>query len=115
MNIEQIRDYCLHKKAVTESLPFDKDTLVFKVGSKMFCLMSLEKYPVQINLKCNPDEAILLREKYSQITPGYHMNKKHWNSILIDDFLTEDLIKKMIDDSYNLVMQSMTRKERETL
>ena len=115
MDIEQIRNYCLHKKAVAESFPFDKDTLVFKVGSKMFCLMNLENYPLHINLKCQPDEAIRLREKFPQITPGFHMNKKHWNTILIDGFLSQELIRKMIDDSYELVVQSMTRKERESL
>lgn len=115
MTIEDIRSYCLAKKSVSESMPFDNDTLVFKVGSKMFALMSLEKLPLQINLKCEPEKAIELREEYSQIQPGYHMSKKHWNTIIIDGYLSPDFIKEMIDISYNLVVNNMTKKERNQL
>ncbi len=112
MNIETIRTYCLSKQAVTESFPFDEETLVFKAGSKMFALLSLESVPLRINLKCNPEKAERLREEFTQITPGYHMNKKHWNTILIDGMLSPDFIKEQIDHSYMLIINSLTKKER---
>ena len=112
MNIEDIRTYCLSKPPVTESFPFDNETLVFKVGSKMFALLSLESVPLRINLKCNPEKAEKLREEFSQISPGYHMNKKHWNTIVIDGMLSPDFIKEQIDHSYTLVINSLTKKER---
>ena len=112
MNLEEIRTYCLSKTAVSESLPFDENTLVFKVGSKMFALMSLDSDPLNLNLKCNPEKAILLRNDYSQITPGYHMNKKHWNTIKIDGMLSPSLIRALIDHSYELVVSGLTKKER---
>jgi len=116
MNIELIREYCLSKPAVTESFPFDEDTLVFKIGnSKMFLLASLERVPLKINLKAVPEKSLELREKYPQITPGYHMNKKHWNSVVIDGLLPDSLIYELIDDSYSLVVKSMTKKQRNEL
>jgi len=115
MDIENIRNYCLNKPAVIENLPFDNNTLVFKVGSKMFALMSLNADPLRINVKCDPKQAIALREQYPQITPGYHMNKKHWNTIKIDGLLSPDLIKELIDHSYGLVVNSLTKKERRKL
>ncbi|HSW53757.1 MAG TPA: MmcQ/YjbR family DNA-binding protein, partial [Ignavibacteriaceae bacterium] len=84
MNIEQIREYCLKKRGVTEEFPFDEETLVFKVMGKIFLLASLESIPLQINLKCNPENAVEIREEYEAVQPGYHMNKKHWNTISID-------------------------------
>ena len=111
MDIENIRAYCLNKPAVSESLPFDNNTLVFKVGSKMFALMSLDADPLGLNLKCDPDKAILLRNLYPQIMPGYHMNKKHWNSIKIDGMLSPSLIRALIDHSYELVVNGLTKKE----
>ena len=115
MDIEIIRNYCLNKPAVSEDLPFDNNTLVFKVGSKMFALMSLNTDPLRINVKCDPEQAVALREQYPQITPGYHMNKKHWNTIKIDGLLSSDLIKELIDHSYGLVVNSLTKKERRKL
>ena len=112
MDLENIRTYCLNKPAVNESFPFDKNTLVFKVGSKMFALMSLDRVPLNINLKCEPKKAVQLRNDYPQITPGYHMNKKHWNTIRIDGILSPDLIKALIDHSYELVVNGLTKKER---
>ncbi|MEA3480287.1 MAG: MmcQ/YjbR family DNA-binding protein, partial [Bacteroidota bacterium] len=103
MDIESIRDHCLAKPGVTESLPFDEETLVFKVGGKMFCLMALEKNPSRINLKCDPEEAISLRDTYPSIIPGYHMNKRYWNTVILDGSFEESLIWKMIDNSYDLV------------
>ena len=111
MNVEEIRKYCLQKKEVTESFPFGEDPLVFKVKNKMFALMSLEG-ELRISLKCDPEEAIRLREKYMSVIPGYHMNKKLWNTIIVDDTLTDELLKKWIDDSYDLVVQTLPAKER---
>ena len=114
MNIEEFRKYCLSKKAVTESFPFDKTTLVFKVLDKMFALTDLVD-DFSINLKCNPEKAIELREKYPAIKPGFHMNKKHWNTIVINGTISDNLIKEMVTDSYNLVVSKMTKKQKETL
>jgi len=112
MNIEMFRDYCLSKKAVTEGFPFDKETLVFKVGSKMFALSSLESNPFSANLKCDPKRAIQLREQYDTITPGFHMSKKHWNTVVMDGRLANDFIIELIDHSYDLVVKGMTKKQR---
>ena len=83
MNIEQIREYCLKKKGVTEEFPFDEETLVFKVMGKIFLLASLDSIPLQFNLKCKPEKAIELREEYEAVRPDYHMNKRHWNTIIL--------------------------------
>lgn len=111
LNIESIRDYCLHKKGVTESFPFDEETLVFKVMNKMFCLSNITA-PISINLKCDPETAIELREKYEGVLPGYHMNKKHWNTIMIDEIRSSKLINEWIDNSYELVVKSLNRKDK---
>ena len=102
MNIEEIRDYCLAKEGADEALPFDEDTLVFRVNKKMFLLVSLDN-PLIINLKCDPERAVELREHYPEITPGYHMNKIHWNSVALDGELTTSMVKELIDHSYQLV------------
>lgn len=111
MNIETLREYCITKYRVTESFPFDETTLVFKVAGKMFALMSLEN-PLSINLKCDPRKAVLLREQYNCVTPGYHMNKTHWNTILIDGSVSEALVKEWIDHSYWLVVDSLPKKDK---
>jgi len=111
MNIESLRKYCLSLKGATEGLPFGEDALVFKIGGKMFALTSLEG-PLWVNLKCDPEEAIELREKFPQVTPGYHMNKKHWNTVNIDDTIPDKLIHEWIDESYRLVVSSLPRKVR---
>ncbi|MBX2932650.1 MAG: MmcQ/YjbR family DNA-binding protein [Ferruginibacter sp.] len=104
MNIELIRDYILQKPYVTEGFPFGEDTLVFKVKEKIFFLAGLDSAPLQFNVKCNPDKALELREEYPEtVLPGYHMNKKHWNTIIVDGRLTAKQLKEMIDDSYDLV------------
>ncbi|HRH47478.1 MAG TPA: MmcQ/YjbR family DNA-binding protein [Panacibacter sp.] len=115
MNIESLREYCLSKKAVEEGFPFGEDTLVFKVAGKIFLLTGLTNNPLQFNAKCDPDKAIELREQYDAIQPGYHMNKKHWNTITADGSLSNALIKEIIDDSYNLVVQSLPKSVRENL
>jgi predicted DNA-binding protein (MmcQ/YjbR family) len=115
MDIELLRNYCLAKKSVEEGFPFGEDILVFKVAGKMFLLVSLSANPLQFNAKCEPDKAIELREEYDAIQPGYHMNKQHWNTVIVDGSLTNNLLKQLIDDSYKLVVASLPKKVRETL
>ena len=113
MNLETFYEYCLSKKGVTEHFPFDEETLVFKVGGKMFALSSLtqwEKGIPSVNLKCNPDYAEELRAQFDDIKPGWHMSKIHWNTIEINRDVPDSLIKKLIDHSYDLVFKSLTRK-----
>jgi len=114
MNIETLREYCLSKKGTTEEFPFDETTLVFKVLDKMYALTDLEA-DLMVNLKCNPEKAIELREQYACVKPGYHMNKKHWNTILINGTVSDEKIYTWIDDSYNLVIANLTRKQKEEL
>jgi len=111
MNIEEIREYCMSKAGAGESFPFDDTALVFKVGNKMFALLVLEGEP-RVNLKCDPERAIDIRERYSAIIPGYHMSKKHWNTLLLDGSLPAKLIQELIDHSYNLVVDSLPLKVR---
>ncbi len=115
MNIEDIRTYCLSKKGSSESFPFDDDTLVFKVLDKIFALTGITSDPLSINLKCEPERTNELREQYPCVAPGYHMNKKHWNTITLDGSVSNNLVKQWIDDSYNLVLNSLTRKQKEEL
>ncbi|WP_417885156.1 MmcQ/YjbR family DNA-binding protein [Zunongwangia sp.] len=113
MDIDTLRVYCLSKKAVTEELPFGPDALVFKVMEKMFALVSLDTMPLRVNLKCDPEEAIVLREEYDGlIIPGYHMNKKHWNTVIFSGKLSPKLIHNLIDSSYNLVVDKLTKKQK---
>ena len=114
MNIEELREYCISKKGTTESFPFDKTTLVFKVINKMFALTHIEG-DLSINLKCNPEKAIELREEYPVVLPGYHMNKKHWNTVMLDGSISQHQIKKWIDHSYDLVVKTLPKKLREEL
>lgn len=103
MNVEEIRDYVLSKEEVEEGFPFGESALVFKTNTKMFLLVSLDEQPLRFNVKCNPERAEELREQHAAILPGYHMNKKHWNTIIVDGSLPRKLLKEMIDDSYALV------------
>lgn len=115
MNVEELRHYCLSKKGVTESFPFDAETLVFKVMGKMFCLVALERLPPQCNLKCDPQRATELRETHDgNIIPGYHMSKKHWNTILLDN-VPPSLVLQLIDHSYDLVVSGLTKKLQKEL
>lgn len=115
MNIEDFRNYCLHKKGVTEELPFDETTLVYKVLGKMFALTDTED-EFSINLKCNPEKAIELREQFhGSVLPGYHMHKKHWNTILMHGKIPENLIYQWIDESYQLVVNKLTKAQKRTL
>lgn len=112
MNIEEIRYYCLQKNGTTESFPFNDTALVFKVAGKMYALLDLESKN-GINLKCNPEEAIVLREKYDFIIPGYHMNKKHWNTIVLDNRINSVFLCELIDKSYELVISGLSKKEKQ--
>jgi predicted DNA-binding protein (MmcQ/YjbR family) len=114
MNIEEFYAYCLQKKGVSEHFPFDEQTLVFKVGTKIFALTDVTSFR-SINLKCNPEKAIELREEYAAVQPGYHMNKKHWNTILLFSDLDDQLLKELIDHSYSLVLNSLPKKTRDEI
>lgn len=115
LDIDLIRAWCLGKLATSECFPFDDTTLVFKVGTKMFALASLEDHPLTINLKCDPDLAVELRSRYSCVLPGYHMNKAMWNTIVLDGSVPATTIQEWIDLSYQLVVAKMTRKERDAI
>lgn len=115
MNLETFYEYCLSKKGTTEHFPFDQDTLVFKVGGKMFALSSLnqwEKGEPSVNLKCNPDYAQELRAQFGDVKPAFHMSKVHWNTIAINSEVPDKFVKEMIDDSYELVFKSLTKKSQ---
>lgn len=114
MNIETLRDFCLDKPAVTESFPFGEDTLVFKVGGKIFLLTGLSAGN-SFNAKCDPERAIELREQYQEVQPGYHMNKRWWNTIYMDGSLTDKQLREMINHSYQLVVDGLTKKIREEI
>ena len=114
MNIEELREYCLAKKGVTESFPFDEATLVFKVSGKMFALTDLVD-AFSVNLKCDPEKAIELREQFPCVIPGYHMNKQHWNTVVIDGSVNDKLLKEWIDQSYDLIVKSLTKKQQQEI
>ena len=114
MNIESFRNYCIKKKGATEEFPFDEETLVFKVMGKMFALTNVDAF-VSINLKCEPEKAEEFRGQYDAVQPGYHMNKKHWNTVIIDSSLPDKLIYEWIDDSYSLVVDSLNKKLKQEL
>ena len=115
MNIEEVRNYCLGKTAAEETIPFGPDTLVFKVGGKMFAAMGLDEEETRINLKCDPDRSEELRDRYPDIIPGYHMNKKHWNTVYCEREVEDEMILELIDHSYELVFKSLPKKIKEQL
>jgi predicted DNA-binding protein (MmcQ/YjbR family) len=108
VNIEELRDFCLAKPAVTEGFPFGEDTLVFKVGEKIFLITSLGQH--SFNVKCDPEKAVELREQFDEVKPGYHMNKKHWNTVHTDGSLNNKQLRDMIDHSYELILKSLPKK-----
>jgi len=114
MNVEEYREYCISKKGVTESFPFDEATLVFKVMGKMFALCGLDHVPLRINLKCDPDKAIELREQHDGIIEGWHMSKKHWNTVYLDK-IPNKLTFELIDHSYDLVVSKFPKKLKAAL
>jgi predicted DNA-binding protein (MmcQ/YjbR family) len=109
MDLAKFREYCLRRPRATEGTPFGPDTLVFKVGGKIFAITSLDEIPARANLKCDPDLALELRDRYEQVRPGYHMNKKHWNTVEIEAGIPDVEIRKMIDHSYELVAKSLPK------
>lgn len=115
MHIEAFREYCLAKPGTTEELPFDEDTLVFKVCGKMYALCSISEFEKGVALKCDPERAVSLREQYGQIKPGYHMNKQHWNTVLTEAGLPNNLLENLIDDSYALVAAKLTKALKQTI
>jgi predicted DNA-binding protein (MmcQ/YjbR family) len=114
VNIESFRTYCLNKNGVTEEFPFDEETLVLKVMGKMFALANVNDF-TSINLKCDPENAVELREKYAAVQPGYHMSKKHWNTVLIDGSIPDKLLRLWIDESYQLVVSGLTKTQKTAL
>ena len=115
MDLAEFREYCLTKPGASEETPFGPDVLVFKVSGKMFALAALDEVPTAANLKCDPDLALELRDRYEQVQPGYHMNKKHWNTVEIDSGIPDAELRKMIDHSYELVTRSLPKAERKKL
>lgn len=116
MNIEEFRDYCLAKKGVEETFPFDESTLVFKVMGKMFAATGLNNEDFTVNLKCDPERAIELRETFPEsVLPGYHMNKKHWNTVYFESGLEGKLLCELVDHSYDLVVSKLKKVDKETL
>lgn len=111
MDYDQVRDYFLSKDGASEDFPFGEDVAVFKFGGKMFGLLRSDNDILNINVKCNPTEALALRDIYHSIVPGYHMNKKHWNTIIVDGRLPEALIKAQIDESYHLITEQFAHKQ----
>src|ERR1044071_352928 len=109
MDVVEFREYCLCKPNTTEGTPFGESVLVFKVAGKMFALMSLDEVPATANLKCDPDLALELRDRYEQVRPGYHMNKKHWNTVELETGIPDAELRKMIDHSFDLVAQSLPK------
>jgi predicted DNA-binding protein (MmcQ/YjbR family) len=109
MDLAEFREYCLTKPSATEGTPFGPDVLVFKVSGKMFALAALDELPTTVNLKCDPDLALDLRDRYEQVRPGYHMNKKHWNTVEIEHGIPDAELRKMIDHSYELVIKRLPK------
>ena len=115
MNLVNLKLYFKNKPGNTEDYPFGPDTLVYKVMGKMFALVGIDESPLRINLKCDPNEAIILRDMYESVIPGYHMNKEHWNTVILDGSIPEEEIHKMIDESYRLVVKFLKKSDREKL
>jgi len=116
MELGELIEYCTSKPGVEETFPFDEDVLVFKLMGKMYALVSISKIPVRVNLKCDPERAIELREEHEEIVPGFHMSKKHWNTVIVGEGMLElSLIHELIDHSYELIAKSLTKTKKEEL
>ena len=115
MNLENLKSYLKSKPGSIEDYPFGFDTLVYKVGGKMFALFGEEDNPIRMNLKCDPNEAIILRDMFDSVIPGYHMNKEHWNTVILNGTIPDEEIRKMIDESYRLVVKSLKKADRAKL
>ena len=114
MDIDEVREYCMGKRSVEEGMPFGDGVLVYKVCNKIFLLIPVVK-PYRMNVKCDPETALELREKYEDVQPGYHMSKKHWNTVFIEGKIPKNELYKMIDDSYSLIIKSLPLKDRKIL
>lgn len=115
MNLDKFRTYCLSRKGATEDFPFDDTTMTFRVGEKMFALIDIESTPFRFNLKCDPERALELREEYECIKPGWHMNKKHWNTVVPDDTIDDAFVYELIDHSYDLIFSKLKKSVREEI
>lgn len=115
MNLESLRTYCLARPGTSEDFPFDESTLAFRVCGKIFLLADVESVPLHVNLKCDPERAVELRERYEAVEPGYHMNKRHWNTVTLDSTIPDREIRGMLDHSYELVVAGLKKSERESL
>jgi len=115
MNTETLRLYCISKPGATESFPFDESTLVFKVGGKIFALLDIDSQPTTVNLKCEPERAVQLREEHAAVVPGFHMNKRHWNTVTLGSSLRSSDLHDWIDHSYELVVKSLSKAARSEL
>jgi predicted DNA-binding protein (MmcQ/YjbR family) len=115
MNLDQLRDHCLAFEGAEETFPFGPDVSVFKVGGKMFALSRLAADPLAVSLKCDPELAEQLREAHASVLPGYHLNKRHWNTVTIDGSLSDETLREMIEDSYDLVVSKLPRAKRRAL
>lgn len=115
MELEDFIGYCMGKAEVEETTPFGPDVLVYKVCGKMFALTGVDEFPPRVNLKCDPDRTIELRDEYDAVIPGYHMNKKHWNTVILDGSMSDDLVWELVDHSYVLVVGSLKKLDRERL
>ena len=109
MKVSLLHEHIMQKNNVSEERPFGADFLVFKIGGKIFAILAVEASPLRLNLKCEPDQALFLRDVYPAVKPGYHMNKRHWNTVILDESLSDDVIFEMIDESYNLVVKKLPR------
>jgi len=114
MNVEFFREYCLIKRGVTEGFPFDSKTLVYKVGDKMFALTDVDQF-ISVNLKCEPTMSLDLRERYDGVNPGWHMNKKHWNTVSVNSDVPDTLFQELVDNSYNLVFNALPKRIKNEL
>ena len=115
MHLDDLRTYCLAKPSATEDLPFGPDTLVFRVAGKLFALANLEWHPPAVNLKCDPERAVALRERYADVKPGYHMNKRHWNTVGLQGDVPAAVVRDLVDHSYGLVVAGLSRAARAEL
>jgi len=115
MTFRDLYDHCMSKPAAEETFPFGEDVLVFKVAGKMFALTNTERLPLSVSLKCDPEHAIQLRERFAAVQPGYHLNKAHWNSVDLDGSIPDEEVRRWIDDSYALVLQGLSRADRNRL
>ena len=115
MDLAEFREYCLTKLGASEGTPFGPDVLIYKVGGKMFALAAFDEVPTTVNLKCDPDLALDLRDRYEQVRPGYHMNKKHWNSVMLDGSVPGDEVREMVEHAYTVVVAGLPRTVRDKL